>query len=104
MTLISVLGGQRQADLCALKASLVYRASKVLGQPEKPCLKNKQTKKDAPLRQDLKNTKILIFLCEWVFCLYVCLYTTCVQCRWRPADGIGSPGTRDRGCHVDAGN
>lgn len=36
-TLISVLGSQKQADLCEFETTLVY-AEKVLGQPGKPNL------------------------------------------------------------------
>ena len=32
-------------------------------------------------------------LCVWVFCLHVCLCIVCIQCPWKPEEGVRSPGT-----------
>lgn len=37
--------------------------------------------------------KILIILCLWVFCQFICMYMqhTCVSCLMKSEEGIGSP-------------
>lgn len=37
-----------------------------------------------------KNLKNIFILCNWVFDLYVWLYTICMQCLWRLEKGIES--------------
>lgn len=34
------------------------------------------------------ENKISIFLCVWVFYLYVCLCAMCMQCLWRPEESV----------------
>ena len=39
-----------------------------------------------------------------MLCLHVCLWTTCMQCPWRPEQGVGSPGTEvTNGCEPPCG-
>lgn len=41
-------------------------------------------------------------LCIHLFCLPACLCTTCVQCLWKPQEGVGFPWTGVAGevvCH-----
>lgn len=38
-------------------------------------------------------------LCVWIFCLYVCLCTTCMLCLQMPQKGISSPGTGGTDCY-----
>ena len=46
----------------------------------------------------------LIFLCVWLFCLHVCMCTTCMQCLWRPEEGSRFPGTGiTSGCEPPCG-
>jgi hypothetical protein len=50
---------------------------------------------------------VMFTFCAWVFCLPVCLCTTCVQCLWRPKEGTGSFGatvTDNCGLLLSAGN
>lgn len=45
------------------------------------------------LRQLFKNSySFLFYVYEW-FCLRVAMCTICMQCPWRPEEGLGIPGT-----------
>lgn len=36
----------------------------------------------------LEYLKNILNLCVWVFCLYICLFSICVPCLWRPEEGV----------------
>lgn len=51
------------------------------------------------------NDLSIFNLCVWVFCLHLCLYTTCVHCPQRPEDSIEPLGNELEAVissHVDA--
>lgn len=57
---------------------------------------HKHLTKPAPRPRPRLLTSILRFifmLHVWVFCLGVCLHTTCAPGQRRPAEGVGCPGT-----------
>jgi hypothetical protein len=45
-----------------------------------------------------KSRFVSLLLCEWVFCLHVCLWTECLECPQRPEESVETPGTGNGAC------